>query len=164
MHPLHVCLQVEAVAALHHPNLVRLIGYCAEVVPETSFTEQIVVYEFVPNGDLKHFMDQRENKPFLCLEHFMENIGTSGSVLAGCVFSALFACRKGHWQGLVPFHPPPPWYCLGVPGWDPQSVRAAASSTCTEFWSPKVTLLSGIWIVFQQTRAPAWLLAWWSSS
>ena len=56
--PSHV--QVEAVAALRHPNIVRLFGYCIEMATNGDFMEQILVYEFVPNGDLAAFMKKGE--------------------------------------------------------------------------------------------------------
>ena len=52
--------QVESVAVLRHPNIVRLYGYCAEMAATGEFMEQILVYEFVPNGDLAGFMKKGE--------------------------------------------------------------------------------------------------------
>ena len=46
-------LQIEAVAGLRHPNVVRLLGFCVEYDSEKEQQEQIVVYEFVSGGDLK---------------------------------------------------------------------------------------------------------------
>ncbi|CAI5996967.1 unnamed protein product [Closterium sp. NIES-64] len=48
--------QVTQMATKHHPNLVRLLGFCIDVEPETAHVEQILVYEFVPNGDLEKRM------------------------------------------------------------------------------------------------------------
>ena len=45
---------------LRHPNIVRLYGYCAEMAATGEFMEQILVYEFVPNGDLAGFMKKGE--------------------------------------------------------------------------------------------------------
>lgn len=38
--------EVELLSRVHHKNLVSLVGFCLEQ------GEQILVYEYVPNGDL----------------------------------------------------------------------------------------------------------------
>ena len=47
-------------AVLRHPNIVRLFGYCTEMAANGEFMEQILVFEFVPNGDLSGFMKKSE--------------------------------------------------------------------------------------------------------
>ncbi|CAI7925021.1 unnamed protein product, partial [Closterium sp. NIES-53] len=44
--------EVREMASKHHPNLVRLLGYCIAFDPATRTMEQILVYEFMPNHDL----------------------------------------------------------------------------------------------------------------
>jgi serine/threonine protein kinase len=39
---------------LHHPNLVNLIGYCAEE------DQRLLVYEFMPRGSLEHHLFRSE--------------------------------------------------------------------------------------------------------
>lgn len=39
--------EVELLSRVHHKNLVGLVGFCFEQ------GEQILVYEYVPNGDLR---------------------------------------------------------------------------------------------------------------
>ncbi|CAI5534914.1 unnamed protein product [Closterium sp. Naga37s-1] len=46
--------EVRQMATKHHPHLVRLLGYCDEADKEQQ--EQILIYEFVPNGDLDHWI------------------------------------------------------------------------------------------------------------
>ncbi|CAI6011439.1 unnamed protein product [Closterium sp. NIES-65] len=40
-------------ASKHHPHLVRLLGYCVDVDAVTATMEQVLVYEFMENGDLE---------------------------------------------------------------------------------------------------------------
>lgn len=46
---------MRALAALNHRHLVRLYGFCMHLDMMSGKQEQILVYEFVDNGDLsKH--------------------------------------------------------------------------------------------------------------
>ncbi|CAI5974032.1 unnamed protein product [Closterium sp. NIES-65] len=47
---------VKEMATKNHPNLVRLVGYCLDFSPVTERMEQIVIYEFMPHGDLEHWI------------------------------------------------------------------------------------------------------------
>ena len=53
-------LQVRLVAGLHHPHIVHLLGYCDEYNKEKNLVEQLLVYEFMPNGDLEAFIQNRK--------------------------------------------------------------------------------------------------------
>ena len=56
----HVCaFQIEAVAALRHPNIIRLLGYCLDFDAGDERHEQVLIYELAPNGDLETLMDKR---------------------------------------------------------------------------------------------------------
>ncbi|GJP54664.1 hypothetical protein CLOM_g13724, partial [Closterium sp. NIES-68] len=46
--------EVRAMASLRHENVVRLLGFCLHQNVQSGQQEQILVYEFVGNGDLKH--------------------------------------------------------------------------------------------------------------
>ncbi|GJP56744.1 hypothetical protein CLOM_g15796 [Closterium sp. NIES-68] len=46
--------EVRAMATLRHENLVRLLGFCVDMNVESGRQEQVLVYEYVDNGDLKH--------------------------------------------------------------------------------------------------------------
>ncbi|CAI5500809.1 unnamed protein product [Closterium sp. Naga37s-1] len=48
--------QVNEMATKSHPNLVRLLGYCMDYDPVAERMEQIVIYEFVDNGDLDRWI------------------------------------------------------------------------------------------------------------
>ena len=54
--PYLMLFKVKLMADLHHPHIVRLLGYCEEYNEETFLVEQLLVYEFMPNGDLEAFV------------------------------------------------------------------------------------------------------------
>ncbi|CAI5535682.1 unnamed protein product [Closterium sp. Naga37s-1] len=47
--------QVKAMARLQHPALVPLLGYCIDYNETSRQMEQIIVSQFMPNGDLSHW-------------------------------------------------------------------------------------------------------------
>ncbi|CAI5996971.1 unnamed protein product [Closterium sp. NIES-64] len=51
--------QVNEMATKNHPNLVRLLGYCFDMNHTTERIEQIVIYEFMANGDLERWIGPR---------------------------------------------------------------------------------------------------------
>ena len=51
---------MRLVAGLHHPHIVHLLGYCDEYNKEKNLVEQLLVYEFMPNGDLEAFIQNRK--------------------------------------------------------------------------------------------------------
>ncbi|GJP80820.1 hypothetical protein CLOP_g11016, partial [Closterium sp. NIES-67] len=44
--------EVDQMASKHHPNLVRLLGFCSDVDTASQLPQQILVYEFMAQGDL----------------------------------------------------------------------------------------------------------------
>ncbi|CAI5955713.1 unnamed protein product [Closterium sp. NIES-65] len=46
--------EVKAMARLQHPRLVPLLGYCIDYNESSRQMEQIIVSQFMPNGDLSH--------------------------------------------------------------------------------------------------------------
>ena len=52
--------QVQVSQGLRHPNVVRLIGYCDEHLPERNVIENILVFELVPGGNLHEFLKKGE--------------------------------------------------------------------------------------------------------
>ncbi|CAI5487503.1 unnamed protein product [Closterium sp. Naga37s-1] len=52
--------EVNEMATKNHPNLVRLLGYCFDMNHTTERIEQIVIYEFMANGDLERWIGPRE--------------------------------------------------------------------------------------------------------
>ncbi|CAI5505202.1 unnamed protein product [Closterium sp. Naga37s-1] len=62
--------EVRAMASLRHEHVVRLLGFCLHQNVESGQQEQILVYEFVPNGDLKfHIHDSKSKLPMHVLSH-----------------------------------------------------------------------------------------------
>ena len=59
--------EVDFLGQLHHPNLVKLIGYCIED------DQRLLVYEFMTRGSL-------ENHLFRSESHCLPNFGHSNSV------------------------------------------------------------------------------------
>ena len=61
-------------AGLYHPHIVRLLGYCDEYNREENLVEQLLVYEFVPNGDLEAFLGNRKQRSYrdLLCKHVLE--------------------------------------------------------------------------------------------
>ncbi|CAL4973427.1 unnamed protein product [Urochloa decumbens] len=51
------CTEIELLSRLHHRNLVSLVGYCDEE------DEQMLVYEFMPNGTLRDHLSVRTERP-----------------------------------------------------------------------------------------------------
>ncbi|XP_031494347.1 probable LRR receptor-like serine/threonine-protein kinase At1g06840 isoform X2 [Nymphaea colorata] len=49
--------EIALLSRLHHRNLVSLVGYCDEE------GEQMLVYEFMPNGTLRNFLSAKANTP-----------------------------------------------------------------------------------------------------
>ncbi|GJP45567.1 hypothetical protein CLOM_g4946, partial [Closterium sp. NIES-68] len=47
--------EVEHMASKNHPCLVRLLGFCRDYNPRTQQMEQIVIYEYMDNGDLSQW-------------------------------------------------------------------------------------------------------------
>lgn len=48
--------EVKTIGSIHHLNLVRLIGFCAEK------SHSLLVYEYMPNGSLDRWLFQRSDK------------------------------------------------------------------------------------------------------
>ncbi|CAI5983195.1 unnamed protein product [Closterium sp. NIES-65] len=59
---------VNAMASKHHPNLVRLLGFCIDFNADTEEMEQVVVYEFMENGDLDRWIGDEAPKALSLLE------------------------------------------------------------------------------------------------
>ncbi|CAI5512576.1 unnamed protein product [Closterium sp. Naga37s-1] len=52
--------QIHEMASKHHPNLVRLLGFCLDMDVVNERTEQILIYEYMLNGDLETWVGPGE--------------------------------------------------------------------------------------------------------
>ncbi|CAI5491559.1 unnamed protein product, partial [Closterium sp. Naga37s-1] len=82
--------EVRAVATLRHQHLVRLLGYCMDYNAATGHQEQILVYEFVPHGDLSHYLHTGDAPP--------------GSTRVSLSFEELLRIAQGAAEGLAYLH------------------------------------------------------------
>ncbi|CAI7859248.1 unnamed protein product, partial [Closterium sp. NIES-53] len=62
--------EVAQMSTMHHPNLVRLLGFAVGGDVHTR-VENVLVYEFIPNGDLERWMGQDAPAP-LTLQQRLE--------------------------------------------------------------------------------------------
>ncbi|GJP33361.1 hypothetical protein CLOM_g17905 [Closterium sp. NIES-68] len=69
--------EVKEMASKHHPALVRLLGYCIDFNQATQNMEQILVYEFVDNGDLEKWLSQDTARPLTGKERVQLMIGVA---------------------------------------------------------------------------------------
>lgn len=53
--------EVNVLGQIEHPNLVKLIGYCAE--DDGDQTHRILVYEYMPNGSLADWLSSESITP-----------------------------------------------------------------------------------------------------
>lgn len=69
------CTEIELLSRLHHRNLVSLVGYCDEE------DEQMLVYEFMPNGTLRdHLSSKSKRSPGFALRLHIA-LGASKGIL-----------------------------------------------------------------------------------
>ncbi|CAI5522113.1 unnamed protein product [Closterium sp. Naga37s-1] len=69
--------QINEMASKHHPNLVRLLGYCIDVDKAAESTEQILIYEFMDNGDLERWIGPGVEEPLTLRQRFDVLIGVA---------------------------------------------------------------------------------------
>uniref|UniRef100_A0A6N2LVP9 Protein kinase domain-containing protein n=1 Tax=Salix viminalis TaxID=40686 RepID=A0A6N2LVP9_SALVM len=70
-------MEVATISSTHHLNLVRLIGFCSEG------RHRVLVYEFMRNGSLDHFLFRTENQPGTLLDwknRFKIALGTARGI------------------------------------------------------------------------------------
>ncbi|KAB1223702.1 hypothetical protein CJ030_MR2G011685 [Morella rubra] len=53
--------EVNVLGLVEHPNLIKLVGYCAE--DDERGIQRLLVYEFMPNGSVEHHLSTRSETP-----------------------------------------------------------------------------------------------------
>ncbi|CAI7770946.1 unnamed protein product [Closterium sp. NIES-54] len=71
--------EVRAMASLRHEHVVRLLGFCLHQNVESGQQEQILVYEFVPNGDLKYHIHDSKS-PLTLKQRLQLAVGAADGV------------------------------------------------------------------------------------
>ncbi|KAL5226414.1 hypothetical protein ABZP36_014679 [Zizania latifolia] len=69
------CTEIELLSRLHHRNLVSLLGYCDEE------DEQMLVYEFMPNGTLRDHLSAKSRRPLNFSQRLHIALGASKGIL-----------------------------------------------------------------------------------
>ncbi|KAK4791350.1 hypothetical protein SAY86_031763 [Trapa natans] len=67
--------EIQLLSRLHHRNLVSLVGYCDEE------SEQMLVYEFMPNGTLRDHLPARKKDPLSFATRLRIAIGSARGIL-----------------------------------------------------------------------------------
>ncbi|KAM7496342.1 hypothetical protein LguiA_020756 [Lonicera macranthoides] len=67
--------EIELLSRLHHRNLVSLIGYCDEE------GEQMLVYEFIPNGTLRNHLSGKSKEPLNFATRLTIALGSAKGIL-----------------------------------------------------------------------------------
>ncbi|KAJ4834381.1 hypothetical protein Tsubulata_007321 [Turnera subulata] len=67
--------EIELLSRLHHRNLVSLVGYCDEE------GEQMLVYEFMPNGTLRDHLSEKAKEPLSFAMRVRIAIGSAKGIL-----------------------------------------------------------------------------------
>ncbi|XP_062224642.1 probable LRR receptor-like serine/threonine-protein kinase At1g06840 isoform X2 [Phragmites australis] len=69
------CTEIELLSRLHHRNLVSLVGYCDEE------DEQMLVYEFMPNGTLGDHLSAKTERPLSFGRRLQIALGSAKGIL-----------------------------------------------------------------------------------
>ncbi|CAI5534359.1 unnamed protein product [Closterium sp. Naga37s-1] len=80
--------EINEMASKHHPNLVRLLGFCLDYDAAAERMEQIAIYEYMPNGDLYRRMhgNGKGNIPPLTLQQQLDILENSQNCSSGWTF------------------------------------------------------------------------------
>ncbi|GJP84691.1 hypothetical protein CLOP_g14741 [Closterium sp. NIES-67] len=72
--------EVAAMASKHHSHLVRLLGFCVCYGSSNRRMEQILVYEFMPHGDLDRWIDKDAPRPLSMRERMSILMGVGAGL------------------------------------------------------------------------------------
>ncbi|EOA15145.1 hypothetical protein CARUB_v10028521mg [Capsella rubella] len=69
--------EIELLSRVHHRNVVKLLGFCFDR------GEQMLIYEYIPNGSLRDSLSETSNQGYLDPEYYMTNQLTEKSDVYG---------------------------------------------------------------------------------
>ncbi|CAI5536490.1 unnamed protein product [Closterium sp. Naga37s-1] len=150
--------EINEMASKHHPNLVRLLGFCLDMDVVNERTEQILIYEYMLNGDLETWVGPDAPR-FLTLSqrfailigaaHGLEYLHSFGIVHRDIKLANILLDRHMHAKvadfGLVRMGEGTSvgtTRILGTPGYvDPAYSRTRRATTATDVYSYGIVIL-----------------------
>ncbi|CAI5955933.1 unnamed protein product, partial [Closterium sp. NIES-65] len=150
--------EINEMASKHHPNLVRLLGFCVDMDVVNERTEQILIYEYMLNGDLETWVGPDAPR-FLTLSqrfailigaaHGLEYLHSFGIVHRDIKLANILLDRHMHAKvadfGLVRMGEGTSvgtTRILGTPGYvDPAYSRTRRATTATDVYSFGIVIL-----------------------
>ncbi|CAI5970505.1 unnamed protein product [Closterium sp. NIES-65] len=157
-YPLFLIKQIHEMASKHHPNLVRLLGFCLDMDVVNERTEQILIYEYMLNGDLETWVGPEAPKTLTLSQRFniligaahgLEYLHSFGIVHRDIKLANILLDRHMHAKvadfGLVRMGEGTSvgtTRILGTPGYvDPAYTRTRRATTATDVYSYGIVIL-----------------------
>ncbi|CAI5470729.1 unnamed protein product [Closterium sp. Yama58-4] len=153
--------RINKMASKHHPNLVRLLGYCLDMDTVNERMEQILIYQFMHHGDLEHWVATDAAKTLTLAQrmdvlvgaaHGLEYLHSFGIVHRDIKLANILLDEHMHAKvadfGLVRMGEGTSVYTtriLGTPGYvDPAYSRTRKATTATDVFSFGIVILEVI--------------------
>ncbi|CAI5466476.1 unnamed protein product [Closterium sp. Yama58-4] len=153
--------EIKEMASKHHPNLVRLLGYCLDMDMVNERMEQILVYQFMRHGDLEYWVGNDAAKALTLVQrmdvlvgaaHGLEYLHSFGIVHRDIKLANILLDEHMHAKvadfGLVRMGEGTSVYTtriLGTPGYvDPAYSRTRKATTATDVFSFGIVILEVI--------------------
>ncbi|GJP44254.1 hypothetical protein CLOM_g3632 [Closterium sp. NIES-68] len=153
--------EVQLMASKHHPHLVRLLGYCETTDAKTHEQEQIIIYEFMANGDLERVLNNLSTRPISLQQRLEMMIGAARGLEYLHSFSMVHRDVKpanilldGNWKAKIAdfgltkmgegnaYNPQDSTRVLGTPGYvDPVYGRTRKATPANDVFSFGIVML-----------------------